>query len=567
MLTGLSIRNFVLIDRLDLSLHKGLCVFTGETGAGKSILLGAIGLSLGERASPTLLRPGTKQGSVAAEFLLPPDDATQANPTRTLLAEAGLAEACLAKESRQLILRRVFSADGKSRAFINDTPVSVSTLQTLGASLVEIQGQFENRGLLNPATHRKALDSFGDYDALRHKTAAAFNGWKQAEDDLAEAQRTRQAAAAQEESLRQYADELSNLAPQQGEEKTLSETREWLRHGEQLVEALQQAKAALGAEKSVEDAIGLARKSLERQAENAKGKFDPILASLASAALEIMEAENAIAQFGDAMEADPGRLDEAEERLFALRAAARKHGVEVDALPRLCDEFKATLQALDVAAESLRKYEIRVSESRDAYLQTASDLRKARSHAAKRLDQAIAKELAPIKLEKAVFRTTLRPLEEARFTEQGMDRIVFEGAMNPGAPLRPLAKVASGGELARLMLALKVVLSHANPVPSLIFDEVDSGIGGAVATAVGERLARLGNDLQILVITHSPQVAAIGAHHWRVHKSAAKAGNVTNVEELSQKGRREEIARMLAGAEVTDEARAAADQLLRAQKP
>ena len=562
MLTGLSIRDFVLIDRLDLSLHKGLCVFTGETGAGKSILLGAIGLSLGDRASPTLLRDGAKQGSVAAEFLLPPEDANPANPTRATLAEAGLAS-----ESRQLILRRVFSADGKSRAFINDTPVSVSTLQKIGASLVEIQGQFENRGLLNPATHREALDSFGDYDALQHKTAVAFKGWKQAEDELADAQKTSQAAAAQEESLRQHAEELSNLDPQQGEETTLSEMREWLRHGEQLADALQQAKAALGAEKSVEDAIGLARKSLERQAENAKGKFDPILASLSSAALEILEAENAIAQLGDAMEADPGRLDEAEERLFALRAAARKHGVEVDALPGLCDELKATLQALEVATESLRKYEIRVAELRDAYLQTASDLRKARSHAAKRLDKAIGKELTPIKLEKAVFRTTLMPLEEPRFTEQGMDRIVFEGAMNPGTPLRPLAKVASGGELARLMLALKVVLSRANPVPSLIFDEVDSGIGGAVATAVGERLARLGDDLQILVITHSPQVAAIGAHHWRVHKSATNGGNLTNAEELSKKSRREEIARMLAGAEITDEARAAADQLLRVQKP
>ena len=390
--------------------------------------------------------------------------------------------------------------------------------------------------------------------------------WKQAEDDMAEAQRTSQTAAAQEESLRQYAEELEKLDPQQGEEKTLSDKREWLRHGEQLAEALQQAKAALGAEKSVEDAIGLARKSLERQAENAKGRFDPILASLASAALEIMEAENAIAQFGDAMETDPGRLDEAEERLFALRAAARKHGVDVDALPRLCDEFKTTLQALEVATESLRKYEIRVAEAHETYLQTASELRKARSLAAKRLDQAIAKELAPLKLEKAAFRTTLRPLEETHFTEQGMDRIVFEGAMNPGTPLRPLAKVASGGELSRLMLALKVVLSRANPVPSLIFDEVDSGIGGAVATAVGERLARLGTELQILVVTHSPQVAAIGAHHWRVHKSASGAGSVTNVEELSNKSRREEIARMLAGAKVTDAARAAADQLLQTKK-
>lgn len=557
MLAGLSIRDFVLIDHLDLRFHAGLCVFTGETGAGKSIMLGALGLSLGERASPSLLRPGAKQASVAAEFVLHHDD-----PAWALLAEGGYP-----REDDRLILRRVFSADGKSRAFINDTPAGIAFVQKLGEGLIEIQGQFENRGLLNPATHREALDSFGNYGKELRATATTFAAWKQSEADLAQARKTSQETASQEETLRQHLAELESLDPQSGEEKTLSDTREWLRHGEQLAEALQQARTALGGDKSVENALGLAQKSLKRQAENAKGRFDPILESLTNATLEIAEAENAIAHLGDALEADPKRLEESEERLFALRAAARKHGVAADELPHFCDEMKTKLQGLEVATESLRKYEIGVAKSRETYLQTASDLRKARTQAAKRLDQAIGKELAPVKLEKAVFQTTLTPLEEARFSAHGTDRVAFQGTMNPGAPLSPLAKVASGGELSRLMLALKVVLSRANPVPTLIFDEVDSGIGGAVATAVGERLGRLSNELQILVVTHSPQVAAIGSHHWRVQKLATKAGNVTNVEALSKESRREEIARMLSGAKVTDEARAAADQLLRACAP
>lgn len=556
MLAGLSIRDFVLIDQLDLRFHKGLGVLTGETGAGKSIMLGALGLSLGGRASPTLLRPGAKQGSVTAEFTLRPDD-----PARAALAEAGLPDG-----DDPLVLRRVFSADGKSRAFVNDTPVSVSLLQTLGEHLLEIQGQFENRGLLNPATHREALDSFGDYGGKLDATAAAFKAWKQAELELAETQRTNRETAAEEAALRHDLEALDTLDPHAGEEAALSDTREWLRHGEQLADALQQAKTALAGETPIEDALGRARKSLERQTAAAKGTFDPILANLTSAGLEIAEAESAIARLGETLEADPHRLEEAEERLFALRAAARKHGVAIDALPDFRDALKAKLQNLEAATENLRKYEIRVAELRDAYLQKADDLRKARIQAAKRLDKAIIKELAPIKLEKAVFRTTLTPLEETRFGEHGTDRIAFEGAMNPGARLSPLAKVASGGELSRLMLALKVVLSRANPVPTLIFDEVDSGIGGAVASAVGERLARLGNDLQVLVVTHSPQVAAIGAHHWRVAKSESGTGAVTDVQELSETDRREEIARMLAGAQVTDEARAAADQLLRTRK-
>ncbi len=556
MLTGLSIRDFVLIDRLDLRFHEGLGVLTGETGAGKSIMLGALGLALGGRASPSLLRPSAKQGSVTAEFLLPADA-----PTRTLLSEAGLPS-----DGDQLILRRIFSADGKSRAFVNDEAASVSLVQKLSEGLIEIQGQFENRGLLNPAMHREALDSFGDYGAEAARTAAAFDAWKEAEAALVELLAANERTALQEDELRRDLAVLETLDPNLGEEATLAETRELLRHGEQLAEALGRATAALEGEPCVEDALELARKHLERQVAQAQGRFDPILESLEGAAMACAEADSAIARLGGVLGTDPSRLEEVEERLFALRACARKHGIAVEDLPPFRDGLKARLHGLEAATEDLREREVRLGELREAYLRAARELRNARSFAAKRLDLAITKEFAPIKLEKAVFRTEITPLEEARWSRRGTDRVIFEGAMNPGTPLGPLSKIASGGELSRLMLALKVVLSRANPVPTLIFDEVDSGIGGAVATAVGERLARLGGDLQVLVVTHSPQVAAQGTHHWLVEKSKTGDGVVTEVKELSNATRREEIARMLAGARVTDEARAAADQLLRTRE-
>ncbi|MCE2509948.1 MAG: DNA repair protein RecN [Alphaproteobacteria bacterium] len=553
MLAGLSIRDFVLIDRLELRFHEGLGVLTGETGAGKSILLGALGLALGERASPSLLRPAAKQGSVTAEFVL-----TDHDPVRALLTEAGIPD-----EGERLIVRRLFGADGKSRAFVNDEPVSVSFLQKLGEGLIEIQGQFENRGLRNPATHRDALDSFGEYAAERERTAAAWDAWQETATALAAARTASQHTAAREDELRHDLAALETLDPREGEETQLAETRELLRHGEQLAAALQEATSALAGEPGVSDALGRARKQMERQAAQAQGRFDPVLENLEAAAIAVAEAESAIARLGDALGGDPGQLEEAEARLFALRAAARKHGVAVDGLAEFRNGLQATLQKLEVAAEELREGEARVAACKEAYLQAARALSAARAKAATRLDKAILKELAPIKLERAVFRTAITALEEPRWSRDGIDRVAFEGTMNPGTPPGPLAKIASGGELSRLMLALKVVLSRANPVPTLIFDEVDSGIGGAVATAVGERLARLGSDLQVLVVTHSPQVAAVGAHHWLVQKSDSKAGVVTDVTELSKATRREEIARMLAGAQVTDEARAAADQLLR----
>lgn len=556
MLAGLSIRDFVLIDRLDLRFHDGLGVLTGETGAGKSILLEALGLALGGRASPTLLRAQAKQGSVAAEFHLGPADAAHA-----FLAEAGLPAA-----GDRLILRRTFAADGKSRAFVNDEPTSVLLVQRLGESLIEIQGQFEDRGLLNPVTHREALDSFGDYAAEVQATARAFDAWKEAERTLLEAKAENERTARREDELRHHLEELDRLDPREDEETVLGETRDLLRHGEQLGEALNQATAALAGEPDVETALAHARKALARQATAAKGRFDPILKSLEAASLELAEALGALAHLAGDFEADPTRLEEVEGRLFALRACARKHGLPVAELPHFREALKAKLRSVEVATEDLRKSEARLAELRETYRKAATTLRKARASASLRLDQAIQAELGPLKLEKAVFKTQLTPLEEAQWARHGTDRITFEGTMNPGGTPGPLAKIASGGELSRLMLALKVVLSQANPVPTLVFDEVDRGIGGAVATAVGERLARLGNDVQVLVVTHSPQVAALGAHHWRVRKSETAQGVIAHVEELPQAARREEIARMLAGARVTEEARAAADQLLLAHK-
>jgi len=560
MLVSLSIRDVVLIDRLDLSFHAGLSVLTGETGAGKSILLDALGLALGVRADAGLVRRGAAQASVAAAFEL-----DERHPAWALLAGQGFAP------EAPLVLRRTLSADGRSRAFVNDQPASIGFLRTLGDSLVEIQGQLDQHGLIDPATHRAALDDFAGEPALGARVRERYRAWRQALARADEFSAELEAARRDEATLRHALAELAALAPKASEEAALAEERAFLMQREQMLEALNAAAATLSGEPlgrgdGVEGALGRARRQLERAAEKAGGRLDPALAALGRAAVELNEATAALAALGSAVEAEPGRLEAVDERLYALRELARKHQVPCDELAALGERYSRRLAAIESREETRRQHEALVASAREGYLAAAQALSNARAEAAKRLDRAIAAELPPLKLERAKFATRLVALAEAEWGEEGMERVAFEVATNPGEPPGPIAKIASGGELARFMLALKVVLSRVGSAPTLVFDEVDSGIGGATAAAVGERLERLGRELQVLVVTHSPQVAARGAHHWRVSKGARRRGKeeetLTEVEELEAGPRREEIARMLSGRKVTPEARAAAESLI-----
>ena len=557
MLLGLTIRDVVLIDRLDLAFHAGLCVLTGETGAGKSILLDALGLALGMRAESGLVRHGAEQAVVTAEFALP-----RRHPARRLLDEAGFSI-----DIDTLMVRRAVGIDGRSRAFIDDQPASVGLLKQLGDLLVEVQGQFEQRGLLDPATHREALDAYGGHHAESAALAQAWRAWRGLAKEREAAETALAKARADEDYLRHALAELDAIEPQPDEETALAEQRSLLMNREKLMEALDAALHELAGERGGERALNAASRQLERLRDKAGGRLDAALAALERAAMETAEAMAQIETAARGLGRDSATLEKVEERLFALRTLARKHGIALDALPALRAEIAARVAALDNGGDAVARLARREQEARHAYVAAAESVGKKRRQAAKALDAAVTKELGPLKLDKARFATVLTPLDEGGWGEHGFERVHFEVATNPGLPPGPLAKIASGGELSRFMLALKVVLAKTSPVPTLVFDEVDSGIGGAVAAAVGERLHRLGKELQVLVVTHSPQVAARGAHHWRVAKQQAQARTLTRVEELSADERCEEIARMLSGSAVTAEARAAAASLMAGAQP
>ncbi|HEV2549123.1 MAG TPA: DNA repair protein RecN [Stellaceae bacterium] len=552
MLLSLTIRDVVLIDRLDLTFPTGLCVLTGETGAGKSILLDALGLALGARAEAALVRHGAAQAVVTAEFALARDHAA-----RRLLAEAGFPA-----EGETLVLRRAVGADGRSRAFVDDEPASVGLLRALGAVLVEIHGQFEQQGLLDPATHRDVLDAFGGHAPELAQLSETWRAWRAASEERAAKEAALAKARAEEDYLRHALAELEALAPEPGEETSLAEQRSLLLNREKLSQALEGALAELASERGGEHALTAAARQLERLRDKAAGRLDAALAALERAIIETREAVAQLETAARDMDRDTTSLEKIEERLFALRALARKHSLAIEALPALRAELAARIGALDDGGNELARLARREADARQAYGAAAEAVSARRKRAAKALDAAVMKELAPLKLEKARFATVLMPLEEDEWGELGRERVHFEVVTNPGAPPGPLAKIASGGELSRFMLALKVVLAKTSPAPTLVFDEVDSGIGGAVAAAVGERLHRLAQELQVLVVTHSPQVAARGAHHWRVKKQQAEKRTLTRVEPLSAEERREEIARMLSGSAITAEARAAAQSLM-----
>lgn len=555
MLASLSIRDVVLIERLDLRFGPGLTVLTGETGAGKSILLDSLGLALGQRAESGMVRTGQAQASVTAVFAPAPD-----HPAFAMLAEQGM------EGEEEIVVRRVVNTDGRSRAFVNGEPVGVGLLRRLGTLLVEVQGQHDQVGLADPGSHGGLLDAFGGLEPRRRKAGDAFRAWKSASRALREAQEAIAAAQRDEEWLRHAVGELSDLAPEEGEEEALASERQHMQQGERRAEAIASALAELQPRdrrggSGPAAALRNAARALERlPAPNEEAA--PALAALAAAQDALAEAESLLERLSADFGPDPRRLEQLEERLFALRAAARKHAVPVVELPGLLLRLKERLGALDAGTGRVAKLEAEARSARDAFIAAAADLTAARTKAARELEKAVARELAPLKLDRARLHIEIVAREEPAWAADGVDRITFLVSTNPGQTPGQLAKIASGGELSRLMLALKVVLARGSPVPTLVFDEVDSGIGGATAAAVGERLSRVADRLQVLVVTHSPQVAARGTSHLRVAKGVRGDRAETRVEPLDLGARREEIARMLAGETITEAARAAADDLL-----
>jgi DNA repair protein RecN (Recombination protein N) len=549
MLKQLVIRDVVLIDRLELDFGEGLGVLTGETGAGKSILLDALGLALGARADSGLVRAGQDGAAVTAAFELPGD-----HPAAALLEEAGIE----AEPGEPLLLRRQVKADGGSRGFVGGSAAPAAVLREVGGTLVEIHGQHDDRGLLNPKGHRALLDAFGRID-----TAAVGRAWgsvARLADELARARAGAETAERDRDYLTHAAEEIAKLAPEPGEETSLAEQRAAMQAGAKAGEALQGLDELLGGSDGALATLRAAARRIER------GAVDhPLLAealtSLDRAVIETAEAEEKIDRAAEAMAFDPQRLDLVESRLFDIRALARKHRVEADAVAVLGEEMQGKLALLEAGGERIAELERQLAEARQAYDAAASELRTKRLAAAKRLDAAVATELAPLKLEAAGFRTALT---EAEPGASGIDRVEFTVSTNPGAPFGPLTRIASGGELSRFILALKVALAEAGGASTMIFDEIDRGVGGAVASAIGERLHRLAGQSQLLVVTHSPQVAARAQHHYLIEKSHGANGTRTTVRRLSADERREEIARMLSGAAVTDEARAQATRLLEA---
>ncbi len=559
MLSALSISNIVLIDHLDLDLRSGLCVLTGETGAGKSILLDALGLALGGRGGTDLVRKGAKRGTVVATFDPPPG-----HPAWDILRDQDLTS------DDGIILRRQVGADGRGRAFVNDQPVSTNALRQLGETLVEVHGQRDERGLLNPASHRALLDTYGGLGGQVKNCVEAYSVMRRTAQAFADAKETLRVAREEEDYLRHVCAELQALDPKPGDAEALDRTRTQLRQGEKIADALRDAKAALygddggGGGNGVEQRLRVAQRALQRVAESAGGALDGAIEGLERAAAEAMEGIEAVAEGARSLDLDPARLEAVEERLFALREAARKHRVSVDDLAALHDDFARRLDSIEHSDQRLTALETEAGAAKTAYQEAAGRLSKKRAVAARRLDRVIAAELPPLALDKAIFQTVLSRCDEDSWSGEGWDRVTFLIATNPGSAPGPLNKVASGGELSRVMLALKVALSQNREPASLIFDEVDSGVGGAVADMVGERLARLAQDTQVIVVTHSPQVAARAGHHWLIVKQAQSGTSRTTVKILDAGHRREEIARMLAGAKITDEARAAADSLLQA---
>jgi DNA repair protein RecN (Recombination protein N) len=554
MLVRLSIRDIVLIDKLDLDFARGLAVLTGETGAGKSILLDAFALALGARGDAGLVRQGAEQGQVTAVFELPAK-----HPARALLKEQGIAA------EDDLILRRIQSLDGKTRAFINDQPVSVQALRSLGAALVEIHGQHDDRALVDAATHRALLDAYAGLDDEAADVARLWDARRAAAEAVETHRIEVERAQREADYLRHAVDELGKLRPESGEETALADRRTAMMQAEKIAGDLRDAYDAVAGNASPVPGFASAIRRLERRTAQAPGLADPAIKALDAALTAIEEARAHLESALRAANYDPAELERIEERLFSLRAAARKYNVPVDNLAALAERYAGDLALIDAGAEQLARLETSAAETEARFRKAAAALSDARRKAAAKLDKAVNTEIKPLKLDRAVFSTSIAsdPLAAG---PHGFDRVEFWVQTNPGTRPGPLMKVASGGELARFLLALKVVLADKGSAPTLVFDEIDTGVGGAVADAIGVRLTKLAARVQAIAVTHAPQVAARANRHYVIAKGALDKGKrvATRVSEVAAERRREEIARMLAGAEITDEARAAAERLIKA---
>ncbi|WP_120504702.1 DNA repair protein RecN [Sulfitobacter mediterraneus] len=547
MLRGLDISDMLIIDRLELGFQPGLNVLTGETGAGKSILLDSLGFVLGWRGRADLVRQGAEQGEVTAWF-----DLAEGHPARAVLQEAGL------PDGDELILRRINGRDGRKTAWVNDRRCSGEVLRALSETLVELHGQHDDRGLLNPRGHRAILDDFAGNGAAQAKVRKAWSALAAARKAAKIAASEREAIEAEEEFLRHAVAELDKLDPQEGEEATLDTKRRMMQGAEKIRSDVVNAYEMMG-QNGAERHMGDALRWLDGAAAQAEGALEAPMAALNRAMVELDDAMSGVADAIDVMSFNPIELEEAEERLFAIRGLARKHDVAPDELAGFADTLRAKLDALDAGEAAQAALEQEVKDAEAAYEAAADALSRSRAKAAAKLDKAVAAELAPLKMERAVFETQITAEEPG---PDGRDGVSFTVATNPGAPAGPLGKIASGGELSRFLLALKVCLTQGQTGLTMIFDEIDRGVGGATADAVGRRLSALAEGGQVLVVTHSPQVAALGAHHWRVAKGVAKGVTTSTVVPLAPEERVDEVARMLSGDVITDAARAAAEALL-----
>ena len=554
MLVNLSIRNIVLIEKLDLTLRAGLCTLTGETGAGKSILLDALALATGARGDAGLVRSGAEQGIVTAAFDIPEDK----------LVSRIMEEHDLPCEG-QIILRRVQSKDGRSRAFVNDAPVSVHLLKTIGSALVEIHGQNESQSLTDGPVQLSLLDSYAGHDDKVDALKQKYNHLKECEEQLELYKNASERAAAEEDFLRHALEELEKIDLKEGEEESLSEERTLLMNSEKIAGYITEALVLMEGDKALQSALNGALRQLVKVSDQAAGRLDTTITALERAVIEANEAHTQLLEASRDLVYDPQRLEQVEERLFGLKALARKHAVQVDQLPATKAMLRQQLDDIESGADRLGELKQNVEKAFKDYEVLALSISKTRQQAALKLDKTVMKELEPLKLNGGGFQTVLSHVTPSMGTAAGIDSVQFMASTNPGMPAGPISKIASGGELARFMLALKVALAEASEPLTMIFDEVDAGVGGAVAEAVGSRLKLLAENGQVLVVTHSPQVAACGNHHWLISKSVDDDSTMTRVEELSTQNREEEIARMLAGASVTEEARAAAVRLLGGQ--
>ena len=553
MLRSLNISNVVLIDRLDIDFNAGFGVLTGETGAGKSILLDSLGLVLGKRAETSLIRKGADKLSVTAVF---------DNVIDKELLEL-LQENDIEIENNELMIKRSLNTSGVGKIFVNDQVISAKLLKEIGKYLVEIHGQFDNQGLLNPANHLSILDNFGGYETLLKNCSQAHKEYKEIIKKRAQAESDILKAKEDEENLTHWIKELEAMSVKSGEMEELQARRQEMMSAEKIIENLNYAYASLTQGKDVSSSIRSAQSGISKANNYVNGKYDEIYASLDRALIEITEVVDQIENISSEIGLNSNEQEKIDSRIFALKDVARKHGVTVDDLPKILEDFKYQLSSIEKSDEILSELRKEEQVKRLAYVEAAKTLHKARIETAQKLDKLVMNELPPLKMEKAKFVTEVNQRSESEWSDKGFDNVCFTVSTNPNSPQGPINKIASGGELSRFMLALKVNLASSTNIPTMIFDEVDAGIGGAVAQAVGERLSRLGKEVQVLVVTHAPQVAALGNYHFKVSKSTVDDITTTNICALDINERKEEIARMLAGETITDEARAAAVKLMK----